>query len=403
MVCRSEDLAERLWPEKLQEIQDALSRSCAVPILVVEPSGRPLAACEDLSQFCRRYTRCVTLSRPCLRCGRSDRFGESPDVNLSALQDRSDLHRCPLGLTDAAAPICSAGETLGLLLSAQVVLDEDVPRCPAGSSPGADDVDGWRELVAQVPHVSRDQMLRLAATLSAAAWLLGALASARRRNLRLSDRLRRQSRWIQQQTVTDSVTGIPNRHRFADALEAEIRRVRRYKRHMSVAVLAIDGYREIDEEFGHNVGDAVLSSVANCLTSTLRQTDFIGRVDGDAFAVLLPETARHEALIAVARVNASIDDLNASGDLPVEVRLAVGVTDRVADGRGMLEEACTAARRARELGAITAQRDFRLEYRAPLAMAPRDLAHTRKARFPLEPHDVTEEVLWGFERDGTPS
>ena len=354
MGRRSEDLAERLWPEKLQEIQDALSRSCAIPILVVEPSGRPLAACEDLTQFCRRYTRCITLSRPCLECGRSDRLGESPDANLSALQDRSDLHRCQLGLTDVAAPICSAGETLGLLLSAQVVVDEDPPRCPSGSSPGENDVDGWGELVARVPHVSRDQMRRLAATLSSVAWLLGALASARRRNLRLADRLRRQSRWIQQQTVTDIVTGLPNRQRFANTLEAEIRRVRRYKRQMSVAVLTIDGYREIDEEFGHSVGDAVLSSVANSLTSALRQTDFIGRVDGDAFAVLLPETARHEALIAMARVNAAIDDLNASGDLPVEVRLATGVTDRVADGRGMLEEACTAARRTRDLGAITA-------------------------------------------------
>ncbi len=215
-------------------------------------------------------------------------------------------------------------------------------------------MDGWGELVAGVPHVSRDRMLQLAAALSAAAWLLGALASARCRNLRLTDRLRRQSRWIQQQTVTDAVTGLPNRQHFADTLEAEIRRVRRYKRHMSVAVLAIDRYREIDEEFGHNVGDAVLSSVASCLTSTLRQTDFIGRVDDDAFGVLLPETARHEALIAMDRVNTAVDDLNASGDLPVEVRLAVGVTDRVADGRGMLEDACTAARRASEFDAITA-------------------------------------------------
>lgn len=354
MGRRSEDLAGRLWPEKLQEIQDALSHSCAVPILVVEPSGRPLSACEDLSQFCRRYTRCVPLSRPCLGCGRSERLGESPDANLSALKQRSALHRCPLGLTDVSAPICSAGETLGLLLSAQVVLEDDVPRCPSGSSPGANDVDGWGELVARLPQVSHEQMLRVAAALSAAAWILGALASARRRNLRLADRLRRQSRWIQQQTVTDAVTGVANRQGFTDVLEAEVRRVRRYKRQMSVAVLVVDGYREIDEEFGHSVGDALLSSVANCLTSTLRQTDFIGRVDDDAYAVLLPETARHEALIAVARVNAAIDDLNASGDLPVEVRLAVGVTDRVADARGMLEDACTAARRAREFEEITA-------------------------------------------------
>lgn len=354
MVCRSEDLAERLWPEKLQEIQDALSRSCAIPILVVEPSGRPLAACEDLSQFCRRYTRCIPLSRPCLECGRSDRTGESTDGNLSALQDRSNLHRCPLGFVDVAVPICSAGETLGLLLSAQVMVDEDTPRCPSNSSSGAGDVDGWGELVAGVPRTSRDHVLQLAASLSAAAWLLGALASARRRNLGLSDRLRRQSRWIQRQTVTDVVTGLANGQRFAEMLEAEIRRFRRYRRQMSIAVLAIHGYGEIDDEFGHNVGDALLSSVAKCLTSTLRQTDFIARVGGDAFGVLLPETARHEALIAAARVTAAIDGLNASGDLPVEVRIGIGVTDRVTDGEKMLQEACTAARRARPLAAVTA-------------------------------------------------
>jgi len=354
MRCRSEDLAERLWPEKLQELQDALSRSYHVPVLVVEPSGRPLAACEDLSQFCRRFTRCVSLCRPCLGCGRSDRVGESPDASLAMLKHRSDLHRCPLGLTDVGVPICSAGETLGLLLSAQVVIEEDLPGSPPTWKPAANDMDGWRELVLRLPHASEEQMLALASGLSAAAWLLGALASARRRNLRLADRLRRQSRWIQQQTVIDAVTGVPNRHRFTETLEAEIRRVRRYKRPVSIATLEIEGFREIDEEFGHSVGDAMLSSVANCITSTLRQTDFVGRVDGDAFAVLLPETARHEALTAMARVNAAIDDLNASGDLPVEVRLAIGVTDRVADVDAMLKEAGAAARHGREVGALSA-------------------------------------------------
>lgn len=399
MVCRSEDLAERLWPERLQQIQDTLSRSWSVPILVVEPSGRPLAACEDLSQFCRRYTRCVPLSRPCLACGRSESFDESLDASPNTLRDRFDLHRCPLGLTDVVSPIRSAGETLGLLLSAQVMLDEDQPGRPSEPSPVAEDVDGWAELRAQVPQMSHERILQLAASLSAVAWLLGALASARRRNLRLADRLRRQSRWIQKQTVTDSVTGLPNRQRFVDVLEGETRRARRYRREMSVSVLTIDRYHEIDEEFGHNVGDALLSSVASCLTSALRQTDFIGKVDDDTFGVILPETARHEALIAMARANVAIDDLNASGDLPVEVGLAVGVTDRIADGLGMLEEACTALRRERALNAITTQRIHSLESGPPFAPTPCDFAHTRKAWSPLEPHDVAQERLWGFESD----
>lgn len=63
MGGRCEDLADRLWPENLQDVQDNLSRSAGIPMLFAHVSGRPLAACEDLTAFCRAvHTVCRTLA-----------------------------------------------------------------------------------------------------------------------------------------------------------------------------------------------------------------------------------------------------------------------------------------------------------------------------------------------------
>jgi diguanylate cyclase (GGDEF)-like protein len=352
MLGRREDLAERLWPEQLQELQDAFSRSFAVPVLVVDPSGRPVTACEDLSQFCRRFTRRVPLHRPCLECGRGEYADDPPEVVHDPVRREPALHHCPLGLADIAAPVYAAGEIIGYLLSPQVLVsDRDPNLARDGQLPAQG--DECASLVARAARLPLGELLRIESGLVAASWLLGALASARRRNLRLAERLREQRRWMQQHAVTDAVTGVANRRRFMEALAAEVQRVRRYKRTMSLVVLELESFREINDEFGHDVGDAVLAAVAHCLITTLRQTDAVGRVSGDAFGILLPETVRNQALAAVGRVAAAIDDLNASGDLSVEVRTAAGIVDSVLEPEEMLRAAREAAALARAAGAPT--------------------------------------------------
>ncbi len=336
-------LAEKLWPDRLQDIQDALGRSFGIPILFADSAGRPLTACEDLSEFCRRFTRAIPISRPCLDCRRAETEEQLEAAQVAATKLRPLPHVCPLGAVDVALPILSAGEVLGYLATAQLNVQEQ-GQAPLSPAQAAGEADDYAALVARLPRRSRAELKAAAAGLSACAWGIGALAAARRRNLRLAEQVREQRRLIHQQSVADPATGVVNRRRFRQILEGEIARARRYARNLSLVLLDIQGFRQINEDFGYDVGDAVLRATADCLVSNIRETDVVARVGGDEFALLLPETARHEAMIALARLKTHLEDVNASGELPVEVRVSVGVADQIAEGDEMLKAALENAR-----------------------------------------------------------
>ncbi len=346
----SEDLASRLWPDRLQEVQDALSRSSGVPVLAVDYSGRPLAACEDLTQFCRRFTRAVTISRPCFDCGRSYEPQQYPESQASALQWQPPLYSCPLGPVDLVSPIFCAGDTLGYLISAQVLLssmneqEESVEKLQMAH----ENEELWA-LLNRLPLAELTTMVKASAGLSAAAWLISSLITSRRRNLRLSEQLRAQCRNLRELAVTDPVTGVANKKRFMEALETEIQRARRYGRPFTLVALEIEDFLDINDEFGHEIGDAVLAETARCLVATLRQTDLIGRTSSHGFSLLLPETARPQAYIVVARIQAVVEDLNASGELPVEVKLAAGIVDNLAEAPIMYAAVREEVKRNRQL------------------------------------------------------
>ncbi|MBV9080143.1 MAG: GGDEF domain-containing protein [Elusimicrobia bacterium] len=89
---------------------------------------------------------------------------------------------------------------------------------------------------------------------------------------------------------TDFLTGIPNRRSFVEAARAEIMRGKRYRRPFIVAYLDIDGFKAINDKFGHNQGDALLRIVGQTMRRGLREVDTVARIGGDEFALLMPET-----------------------------------------------------------------------------------------------------------------
>ncbi len=106
---------------------------------------------------------------------------------------------------------------------------------------------------------------------------------------------------------TDFLTGVANRRYFSELAAAEIRRARRYGRPFILAYLDVDGFKEINDRFGHNQGDALLRLTAQTIKKGLREVDVVARLGGDEFAVLLPESGAPHADDILKKIHMRLD------------------------------------------------------------------------------------------------
>lgn len=104
---------------------------------------------------------------------------------------------------------------------------------------------------------------------------------------------------IENMATFDSLTQVYARGPFLDLLSGEFRRFKRYGGGFSLLMIDVDHFKRVNDQFGHQSGDRVLSEIAAILRRNLRETDLIGRYGGEEFIVLLPET-RLEAAVAIA-------------------------------------------------------------------------------------------------------
>jgi diguanylate cyclase (GGDEF)-like protein len=102
--------------------------------------------------------------------------------------------------------------------------------------------------------------------------------------------LQHSERELKEMGVRDPLTGLYNRHHFNDVIRRELANVRRYGTELSVLVVDVDRFKQINDAKGHAVGDEVLRFVANYLTTCIRESDFVFRWGGDEFLLLLPRT-----------------------------------------------------------------------------------------------------------------
>ena len=106
---------------------------------------------------------------------------------------------------------------------------------------------------------------------------------------------------------TDSLTGIANRRKSMNVLEAQFEQARLSGGELTVAVLDIDHFKVINDTFGHAVGDEVIRGIARACCQTLRSSDLVGRIGGEEFVLILPGAAMAIALTVVERVRQAIE------------------------------------------------------------------------------------------------
>jgi diguanylate cyclase (GGDEF)-like protein len=127
-------------------------------------------------------------------------------------------------------------------------------------------------------------------------------------------------------SVHDGLTGLVNATFFHAALSREIGRSARTGRTCCLMVIDADHFKNVNDTYGHNIGDYVLQTLAQKLKQSLRSMDTAARIGGEEFAVILPECSPEDALIAGARIHAFLNPLIVSiGDETLRLTTSVGL------------------------------------------------------------------------------
>jgi len=128
----------------------------------------------------------------------------------------------------------------------------------------------------------------------------------------------------------DALTGLLNRRAYEERLPVEIARASRFAWPLTLCLLDLDGFKAVNDTFGHPTGDEVLRRVA-ALIDESRVTDDGFRIGGDEFAILMPKTPREDAALAASRLCRSIGEIEvADGSLGASFGLAEGIDDPAA-------------------------------------------------------------------------
>ena len=124
----------------------------------------------------------------------------------------------------------------------------------------------------------------------------------------------------------DSLTGCNNRRYGLELLDRQIKLSHRSKSPLLLAFLDIDGFKAINDNFGHDEGDKVLKGVVKLLKSTLREIDIICRMGGDEFLLIFPDSSLKEAPLIKERLNKDLTKLNQTLKKPYKIGLSVGLS-----------------------------------------------------------------------------
>jgi diguanylate cyclase (GGDEF)-like protein len=131
----------------------------------------------------------------------------------------------------------------------------------------------------------------------------------------------------------DSLTGASNRRHFLEGTGLELERAKRNGLSVSLLALDIDHFKAVNDQYGHQAGDAVLKAFVEVIRGTLRPYDVLGRVGGEEFMVLLPDTSHEAAAVLAERIRSRVESMLMSFDgTTLSVTVSIGVAEFGVDG-----------------------------------------------------------------------
>lgn len=131
-------------------------------------------------------------------------------------------------------------------------------------------------------------------------------------------------------SMTDSLTGLYNLHYLKSHFEHLFKSAKRYKQKFSIAIVDIDDFKAINDEFGHAVGDLVIKEIAYCLKWAIRESDIVTRYGGDEFVIVFPSTEKEEAFKAMERIKGEVNGKYVHFDTR-KIELALSISSGVAE------------------------------------------------------------------------
>ncbi len=170
-------------------------------------------------------------------------------------------------------------------------------------------------------------------------------------NADLERRVTRRTRELRDLALRDPLTGLFNRRHFDEVLSNRFAEAKRYSEDLTCVMIDVDDFKPINDQFGHDVGDAVLNMLAGSIKRQMRVADVAARFGGDEFILLLPKTSATQAGVLCGRIQADFTRVLRERDSRLETSLSIGVADmhdpEAADGPRLIRAADRAMYRAK--------------------------------------------------------
>jgi diguanylate cyclase (GGDEF)-like protein len=154
-------------------------------------------------------------------------------------------------------------------------------------------------------------------------------------------------------TITDDLTKLFNYRYLMKYLEADVKRCLRYKKKVSLLFIDVDGFKRINDTFGHLVGSQALAEMGQVFKRIVRETDVVGRYGGDEFVIVLPETPLNGAMVIAERIRKKVEECEFNAqNLSIRLTVSLGVANcpkHTLTAEGLIKKADAAMYRAKEL------------------------------------------------------